>query len=85
MEECAELQKCCAKALRFGSRGKETINSLTNASWIAEEATDVLALIEMLEEAGMIPGDRTGGDLERKKDRVRLFMQRARAQGTLES
>tara|TARA_R110000765_G_scaffold40377_1_gene86988 strand:- start:483 stop:749 length:267 start_codon:yes stop_codon:yes gene_type:complete len=47
MEECAKLVMTCSKILQFGKEHKHVANFI-------EEARDVLAMIELLEEYGMI-------------------------------
>jgi hypothetical protein len=51
MEECAEIQKVAAKALRFGLDKRRTEQSLNNnAENLALEYADLCAVMQMLEE-----------------------------------
>lgn len=50
MEECAEVQHACAKALRFGTKDSEICDSGTNLDRLKEEILDLLAVLEMLDE-----------------------------------
>jgi hypothetical protein len=51
-EECAEVSQRASKALRFGLQEVQSGQEQTNAERIAQEFQDLLAIIEMLEEAG---------------------------------
>lgn len=81
IEECAEIQKAATKALRFGlnDRYKET----TPAEDIAHECCDLIAVIELLEEAGLIEKTGTIQAIEQKKARISLYMDYSRERGTL--
>ncbi|HWR06153.1 hypothetical protein [Sporomusa sp.] len=81
-EECAEIQQAVTKALRFGLQDgyKET----TPAQDIARECCDLIAVIELLEEVGIIEKTGTIQAIEQKKARVRHYMEYAREHGTLE-
>lgn len=80
-EECAEIQHAVGKALRFGPQ--DDFKATTPAENIARECCDMIAVIEMLEEAGVI--EKTGSiqAIEQKKARVRHYMEYARAHGAL--
>ena len=54
MEECAEIQKAAAKALRFGLDDHAPDSGSTNADDISTEIIDLLAVIEMLKEENII-------------------------------
>lgn len=83
MEECAEIQKAASKALRFGLAHAPGSKPLTNAQLIAHEVNDLVAVVELLEEAGLIERSGTLRALEEKKIKVKMFMNYAREQGTL--
>jgi NTP pyrophosphatase (non-canonical NTP hydrolase) len=82
-EECAEVGQRVSKALRFGLEEIQPGQSFTNAQRIAQEFHDVLAVIEMLEDIGVL--DRSGDvhAIERKKSKVLAYMDYARDCGTL--
>ena len=84
IEECAEIQKAAAKALRFGlddhAPGGVTV---TNSESIAGECTDLLAIMEMLESEGIIPPFKTPQAIQMKKDKVTKYMGYAKERGTL--
>lgn len=80
-EECAEIQQAVGKALRFGINNdyRET----TPAEDIARECCDLLAVIELLEEAGIIKKAATNEAIQRKKEKVKAYMEYAKNYGTL--
>lgn len=82
-EECAEVQHAVAKALRFGLDDGYPGAASTNAQDIAREFADVLAVVEMLEEAGALERSTDTHSIERKKARVREHMIYAEQRGTL--
>lgn len=82
-EECTEVGQRVSKALRFGLGEIQPGQSLTNAQRIAGEATDLLAVLEMLEERGVFVIDRSPEALTAKHAKVEKFMAYARTQGAL--
>lgn len=83
-EECAEVQQAVSKALRFGMDDGRPESQTTNAQDIARELVDVLAIVEMLEEAGVItlPKNKEARIIQ-KKIRVVDCMKYAKARGVL--
>ena len=79
-EECAEIQQAVGKALRFGLN--DDYKSTTPADDISRECCDLIAVIEMLEEAGVIQKTGSIKAIEKKKARVRHYMEYAREHGT---
>ncbi|ARO88142.1 hypothetical protein EBAPG3_010350 [Nitrosospira lacus] len=82
-EECAEVQHRVSKALRFGMGEIEPGQDLTNAQRIAQEFHDVLAIVEMLEERGILKRSTSFREIEEKKTRVQWWMDHAIRNGTL--
>ncbi|MDR1689831.1 MAG: hypothetical protein LBS21_14685 [Clostridiales bacterium] len=86
IEECAEVQKEAAKALRFGlSDHAPDTPKVTNADAIAAECVDLAAIIEMLEEEGIIPALKSPEGMRLKKDKVMKYMKYAANRGSLET
>ena len=82
IEECAEVQKAAAKALRFGLDDTSP-GGTTNRQDIADECVDLLAVLEMLEDEGIIPPVETSQATQPKKDKVSKYMDYAKGRGTL--
>ena len=82
IEECAEVQKAAAKALRFGLDDTSP-DGVTNREGIANERIDLLAVLEMLEEEGIIPPLEAHQSTRPKKDKVTKYMDYAKGRGTL--
>jgi hypothetical protein len=84
MEECAEIQKEAAKALRFGlDDHAPDAPTVSNADGIARECIDLIAVIEMLEERNIIPTLDAPEQYQKKKDKVEKYMKYAMGRGTL--
>ncbi len=83
IEECAEVQKEAAKALRFGLRDKWKDNKET-AEKLSYEIIDMLAIVEMLTDENALPLFLKPKEMmETKKERVLKFMTYAVKRGTL--
>ena len=82
-EECAEIQQAVTKALRFGVDDGHPEKSTTNAQDIAKECVDIVAVIEMLEDEGILEKVGTMRALNEKKIKVLHYMEYAKQRGTL--
>lgn len=80
-EECAEVQHAVTKALRFGL--DDDFKETTPEQDIVRECLDVIAVIELLEEEGIIKKTGTIVAIEQKKAKIRHYMQYAKERGTL--
>ncbi|HWR07434.1 hypothetical protein [Sporomusa sp.] len=67
--------------IRFGLQ--DNYKESTPAQDIARECCDLIAVIELLEEVGIIEKTGTIQAIEQKKARVRHYMEYARERGTL--
>ncbi len=86
-EECAEVAKDVSKALRFGVNDTGPGGCMTNEECIVSEIIDVLAMVEMLQEARVITMPSMSEiqrRMDRKKAKVMKFMEYARQQGALD-
>ena len=83
-EECAEIQHAVSKALRFGTEDWNPKTDATNAQDIAREYVDLVAVIDLCREHGIIgqPGE-SKAMYEAKRERVKEFMGYARETGAL--
>lgn len=83
-EECAEVQQSVTKALRFGLDDGYPGTDRTNRGDLANELTDLFAVLEMLEDDGIL--ERRGSmrkEIDQKKAKVCEFMRYAEQRGTL--
>ncbi len=83
-EECAEATQRVTKALRFGLFEVQEGQPLNNMARLSGELTDVVALIELLNEEGVYLPVYTQENIDAKKERVEKYMELSRAQGRLE-
>jgi hypothetical protein len=82
-EECAEVQQAVSKALRFGLDDGYPDSGATNAQDITRELTDLMAVVELLEEEGVLEWPHSPEARETKKAKIRKFMEYARDRGAL--
>lgn len=85
MEECSELQKLAAKALRFGPHEvwPEHPELGSNAQRMQQEWNDLVAVVELLRETG-ISLSCSGKEIEAKQLKIQNYMVYSRDQGTLD-
>lgn len=82
-EEANEVAHRVSKALRFGLAEIQDGQPLTNAERISQEFHDMLAIVELLEEAGVITRSSDWHAIDRKKAKVCFYMDYAEKCGTL--
>jgi dihydroorotase len=85
-EECSEVQKEISKSLRFGLDDSYPGTNTTNVENIVNECIDMIAVIELLEEQGVIKKvniDYRDKCIRLKKEKVLKYMEYARNKGTL--
>ena len=82
-EECSEVAKETAKALRFGLNDKEPNQDLTNREKIAIEFNDLFAVMHMLVDDGIIPenGMLDIKAIEAKKQKVEKYLKYSNSVG----
>lgn len=84
-EECAEVQQSVSKALRFGL--EDTCNNTKEppSDRIVEEYVHIIAVMELLEEAGVLKKDPDIiTAIKKKKDKVLHFMKYSKERKTLD-
>jgi NTP pyrophosphatase (non-canonical NTP hydrolase) len=67
-EECAEVTQAISKVFRFGIDGEH--NGETNKSRLEEEVGDLLCMIEMMIENGIIDGNAVAQAGLKKKEKL---------------
>lgn len=85
-EECVEVSKDISKALRFGLEDRNVLNPTgpTNRERIIEELNDLMGILDMLVDHGILPlGWESQTKMNAKKRKVGKFMDYAREHGAL--
>lgn len=86
IEECAEVQKLCTKAQRFGLEDTEPTDHISNAENIVHELCDIAASVSLLVQDGHLTFPELGKVnemIEAKKVRTQQWMQYSRNRGNL--
>lgn len=83
MEECAEVQHACAKALRFGLDDHHPSKGMSNVEDLMKELDDVYAIVALLQDEG-IELDGSLGRIIEKKAKVSAYMKYSEERGKLE-
>ncbi len=82
-EEAVEVAQRATKALRFGCDEVQPGQGLSNTRRIRQELNDLIAVAEMLEEAGVLVLPLEVDAIDRKKAKVAAFMEYSRSCGAL--
>jgi hypothetical protein len=80
IEECAEVQQRATKALRFGLGEIQPGQPLDNEARLAAEVVDLLTILRMLRDRGVLVDVEPSAD---KAEKVRLFMAYSRDLGRI--
>lgn len=88
MEECSEIQKPICKALRFGENDHYPNNQFPNATSsnikdISDELDDLIGVMDLLREEGVLLRGIDVNRVNAKKIKVRKYMEYAREHGSL--
>ncbi|MBI1299414.1 hypothetical protein GC175_31180 [bacterium] len=84
LEEAAEIQQAVSKAMRFGLDDGNPNRNTTNADDIALEIVDLLAVVVLLQEQGILKEPKDIDILlKAKRDRVTKYMVYAQNTGAL--
>ena len=84
IEEAAEIQQAATKALRFGLSDGYPESKTTNAQDISHEINDLIAVVDMCREHGIITQPAEAKAMyDRKRLRVEQYMDYARDTGAL--
>ena len=82
-EECGETAQRATKALRFILEEIQPGQELTNAERLVYEFNDIVAVMELLEEAGVIKNAIDTEAIAKKKARVAKYLERSVALGVI--
>lgn len=85
MEECDEVSQRISKGLRFGLDEVQPQQSFTNAERVVREWADLVAVFEMLRDAGTLGFEGSDFDelIDRKKAKIETFLEYSKQCGTL--
>jgi len=75
MEECAEIQHRCSKALRFGVREIQPGQDFTNQERICQELGDLVAVLELVEDQGIVYRHMVMNYSVKKMPKLQAFLQ----------
>jgi len=83
-EEAGEIVQAAGKTGRFGPSDKPPGGGLPNNEYIVAEVNDLLSVLELLQEEGMsLPGIGNRTAIDKKKEKVKRFMDYANECGRL--
>lgn len=85
-EECTEVGQRVAKALRFGLTEVQAGQPLTNRARISEELRDLVAVVAILIDEGVLDGDEcltSAEHVDAKRAKIERFMEISRREGVL--
>lgn len=82
-EECSEVAHRVSKALRFGLGDIQSGQELNNAQRIRQELNDLQAVIELLDDSGVISKTPCTDAITAKKLKVAKYMEHARSNGAI--
>lgn len=83
-EEAAEIQKDCCKGQRFGIKDVNPASGQTNAEMIIEELNDLMGVVKLLIEEGVLRENWLDNKkILAKTEKVKEYMLYSKEQGTL--
>ncbi len=83
-EECSETAVRCSKAIRFTLKEIQEGQSLTNAERIIQEFNDIVAVMEMMKQEGMLDRVIDTDYIQAKKLKVEEWIKYSKKRGTLQ-
>lgn len=85
MEECDETSQRASKAIRFTLEEVQPSQGLTNAERIVYEFNDILAVMEIMQERGMIRDVIDREAIDKKKAKVQKYIAYSEQLGTVKN
>lgn len=84
-EECAETMQRASKVLRFTAEEIQPLpgNTQTNSERLVYEFNDIVAVMELLQEAGVVHNVIDRIAIDKKKEKVKDFILYSQTVGTL--
>jgi hypothetical protein len=73
-EECVETAQRVSKAIRFGLTEVQEGQHLNNAERLVYEFNDIVAVMELLHEKGLIPTVIDGEAINKKKKKIEKYI-----------
>ncbi len=70
-EECAEVTQAISKVFRFGMDAEH--NGRTNKDRLEEETGDLLCMLQMMEERGLIDWSRVSAAAQMKRQKLKTW------------
>jgi NTP pyrophosphatase (non-canonical NTP hydrolase) len=70
-EECAEVTQAISKVFRFGMNAEH--NGRTNKDRLEEETGDLLCMLQMMEERGLIDWTRVSVAAQMKREKLKTW------------
>ena len=70
-EECAEVTQAISKVFRFGIDGVH--NGRTNKQRLEEEVGDLMCMIQLMHEHGLIDAEKTVDAAEHKREKLKKW------------
>jgi hypothetical protein len=83
MEECAETAQRASKAIRFTLDEVQPVQDMNNAQRIVYEFNDIVAVMEILQEDGVIEKVIDRESIEKKKAKIAKYLDYSAKMGTL--
>lgn len=72
-EECAEVSQAVSKIFRFGPENFKPGKPLTNTEHLETEIGDLLCMIEILYDQGLIRVDEIEQAMQAKRNKLKIF------------
>ena len=82
-EECAEISQRCTKALRFGLNEVQKDQDLDNLERLNYELNDLIGVIEILNENGIVININNRESIKLKKEKIIKYMEYSKEIGIL--